>query len=252
MFSRRTATILLAMALALAAGLFPPAAQAEPKEWLLPDLTQSTWLPKDSRQEDTSCSVPYKDTYMEVWQTTGKRQSAEFRRFYELDKYYAGEKFLFYIFRVLNTGRVFQVNMEVPDSNGVCLVDSEGKGVFHKKGSIYDEPQMPPWAVAMARQTKTKTYFPLPEFQAGADLGIQKFDIFPQVPGKETTVHRYRLMDGSHLFIKSFPNNKVWGYDHKKANKPKVSIWALKWNRSYDRKDQPPKPDLADYGLPAR
>ena len=210
MFFRKTAVILLAGALLLSLTL---PATAEPRVWLLPDLKNSTWLPMDSHRADTSFSVPYKDTYVEVWQTSGKRQSAEFRRFYEINKYYTGEKFLFYIFRVLNTGRVFQVNIETPDSAGVCLVDSEGKGVFQKKGNIYDEPQMPAWAAAMARQTKT--FFPLPDYQSAADLGIQKFDIFPQIPGKETTVHRYRLKNCYHLFVKFFPNKTVWGYDLK-------------------------------------
>ncbi|MCB2226744.1 MAG: hypothetical protein KQH53_08715 [Desulfarculaceae bacterium] len=236
----------LAALLLLAAG--PEAGASPVPTWLRPDLSKSLWLPLDSYQADTSLSVPYKDTYVEVWQTTAKRQGAAFASFYEISKYDLTEKFLFYVFRLLNNGRVFQINMEIPGGTGVCLMDKEGKGDFQKVGSIYDDPQMPAWAVAMARGPKT--FFPPPEMRSAKDQGIQMKDVFPSLKGRETKVHRYRLSNGSHIFLKMFPNRTVWGYDLKAVNKPPVSYWAPKWDRSYSRQDTPPQPDFKSYGVP--
>jgi hypothetical protein len=239
---------------ALAGGLGgeAPAAQArqaKPRTWMLPDLAKSKWLVADNFLEDASLSVPWEDTYVEVWQTTGKRQGPDFCRAYQMTDN-LNEKFLFHIFRLRSNGAVFQVNIEIPDTTGGCLVDTQGKGVFVKEGSIYDEPQMPPWAAAASRQPRT--YNPLPVLTTAADQGIQKFDIFPQIPGKATTVHRYRLSDGSYVFVKLFPNGTVWGYDRKPPNKPKVSYWSEKWDRSYEQQGGPPRPDFTDYGLTPR
>lgn len=239
----------LACALLLASAAPLGAAPAKPAVYMLPDTAKSTWLVLETYIEDASFTVPYKDTYVEVWQTTGQRQGPAFSRAYGISKYDLNEKFLFYVFRLLNNGRVFQVNLETPGSTGVCLVDGQGQGVFKKEGSIYDNPQMPAWAATASRQPKT--FHPMPVLVGAKDMGVQKLDVFPRIPGKETTAHRYRLMDGRHVFIKYFPNRTVWGYDLIALDQAKSSFWGAKWNRSYGRKGGKPQPDFASYGLSA-
>jgi hypothetical protein len=249
------AAVVAACAVLLLAGglggepLCAQARQSKPGPWLIPDLAKSKWLVVDNFLEDASHAIPWKDTYVEVWQTTGRLQGPDFCRAYQMTDY-LDEKFLFFVFRLLNNGAVFQVNIEIPNTTGVCLVDTQGTGVFEKKGSIYDNPQMPPWAKAASRLPKT--FHPLPVLTSATVQGIQKLDLLPQIPGKETTVRRYRLSDGSHVFIKFFPNGTVWGYDLTPPNSSKVFYWSEKWNRSYGRKGGPPRPDFADYGLTPR
>ena len=222
-----------------------PLSNKEP--WLMPDPNKSTWLVIENRLVDASPVLPYKDAYMEVWQTTGQRQGEAFAERFGIESYDMKEKFPFYVFRLLNNGQVFQVNLELPNSTGVCLVDTQGKGVFRRQGSVFDDPKMPDWAVTASRQPKT--FHPLPTFPCGTDQGRQQRDVFPQVPGKETTAQRYRMSDGSHIFILSFPNGTVWGYELIPVNKSKVSFWAPKWDRNFERKGGPPQPDFSSYGV---